>query len=352
LIANKTFSGIDLSSDTATQPTMGMKIAMMSALLGDEQKNEDPTTSKLELLVANLLGQDYAIFLPSATMANIIAIRLLCQPGDVLITAEHSHLLMAEGGGPAIHSGVLVKPIQTGTGVFTGEDICAAYRRSKSPRCPRTNCVSVENTTNLNGGIAWELTALHSVLMAAQELDLRTHLDGSRLFNAAIKININSKKLASNFDTVTLCLSKGLGCPVGAILAFKKNYYESAIRLKHLFGGALRQSGMLAAAGLYALEHNVLRLAEDHHNAEYLFEKLNAEVKEISLEHKALTTNMVFFNFSKSHLAAYKFHQLCIELGLRLSHIEKDRFRAVTHLGINKNAIDKAVAIIKKVVKS
>ena len=340
------FNGIDLSSDTATQPTLAMKEAMLSALLGDEQRKEDPTTAELETEMAKLLGQESALFLPSATMANIMGINLLCEPGDVLITADQSHLILAEGGGPAIHSQVLIKPIVTPTGIFSGDALENAYRFDKGPRYPRSRAVSIENTTNLSGGIAWSAPQVQSVLDKAKALNLRTHLDGARLFNAAIKIRTSPKTFAQGFDDVTICLSKGLGCPVGAILAFKNHYAEKAERLKHLFGGAMRQTGMLAAAGLYALEHHIERLEEDHQHAA-LFSDLLSSLPNITVEHHPMSTNMVFFSWAGTHKTSQQFHEACMTQGFRFSQVGQNRFRVVFHLGVSEQEVLQVAACLK-----
>lgn len=327
------FKGIDLSSDTATKPTRAMKEAMMDAPLGDEQKGEDPTTRRLEEMVAKLLGFDRALFFPSATMANEVALCLLCEPGDELIAAENCHLFTSEGGGPAIHAKVMARAVPTTTGVFTGDDLRVAYRTQQGSHHPVSKCVSIENTTNLGGGLAWDVASLQSALSVARELHLKTHLDGARLFNAAIKLKVDPKVLTSGFDTVTICLSKGLGCPIGAVLALSNLYYEKARRLKHLFGGAMRQSGILAAAGIYALQNNVSRLAEDHRHAE-LFSSLLSGIPSIEVESHPFSTNMVFFKWKGTHLTPAGFYEACVRRGFRFSQVEENRFRAVFHLDI------------------
>lgn len=342
------FQGIDLYSDTVTLPTQAMKNAMMEAPLGDEQKGEDPTTLQLEEMAAELLGHESAMFFPSASMANELALRLLCEPGDELVAAEDCHLFFAETGGPAVHAGVMIKPIKTSNGIFKGDDVRAAYRLAKGPHYPRTRCVSVENTTNMGGGIAWDFETLTSVLDMAEELKLTSHLDGSRLFNAVIRTGKSSQQLASRFDTVTLCLSKGLGCPMGAILAFGKKHYEKVRRLKQLWGGALRQSGIVAAAGIYALNNHVQRLADDHANAERLASRLREEIKNVVVENHSSATNMVFFEWVGKNLSAAQFNEQCIKKGLRFSHVGEKRFRAVTHLNIQPSDIDKAITILKE----
>jgi threonine aldolase len=343
------FKGIDLFSDTLTQPTEAMKKAMMSALLGDEQKGEDPTTRKLEETTAELLGQEAALFFPSSTMANQVAISLLCQKGDELIAAENCHILNAEGGGPAVHSGVMTKPIVTPTGIFNSDQLKNAVRAIKGPHYPISKLACIENTTNMGGGFAWDLETLNSVLLTAKELNLKTHLDGSRLFNAVVKISTPAHKITSGFDTVTICFSKGLGCPMGAVLGFKKNDFEKVRRLKQLFGGSMRQSGILAAAALYALENNINRLAEDHINAQKFAERLNTEIPEIQVENNPPCTNMVFFRWSGNNLSSLEFHENCIKKGLRFSRVAENRFRAVTHLNISSQDIDTAINILKEI---
>jgi threonine aldolase len=343
------FKGIDLFSDTLTQPTAAMKQAMIEAPLGDEQKGEDPTTRALEEKVAKLLGQEAALFFPSATMANEIAIRLHCEPGDELIAAENCHLFIAEAGGPAIHSGVMTRPIATETGVFTAEMLKNTYRRLRGPHYPISKLVSIENTTNMGGGIAWDMTTLKAVLNMAKQLQLKIHLDGARLFNAVIKTGVKPAEITSEFDSVTLCLSKGLGCPVGAVLTFKQEHFAKVRRLKQLYGGALRQSGMLTAAGLYALDHHVERLAEDHANTARLAARL-AEIPSIVVENNPPSTNMVFFKCRHTKMAPAEFNEQCLAKGVRFSQVDDNRFRAVVHLNIAEQDIDKAVELVKSVV--
>lgn len=343
------FKGIDFFSDTVTQPTVAMKNAMMAAELGDEQKAEDPTTRLLEEKMAELLGHETAMFFPSATMANEIAIRLSCEPGDELIAAENCHLFFAEAGGPAAHSGVMTKAISSTTGIFTAEQVRAAYRWPHGPYNPVSKLLSIENTTNMGGGVPWDISTLNSVLKTAKELNLKTHLDGARLFNAAVKLEVSPKDLAARFDTVTICLSKGLGCPMGAILAFAKEHYHKVRRLKQLWGGALRQSGIVAAAGIYALDHHVERLAEDHQNAEFFAQKISEEISLIKIENNPPATNMVFFSWQGSSFSPDQFNERCIQKGLRFSQVGENRFRAVTHLDITREHVIKAIQLLKQI---
>lgn len=346
------FTGIDLYSDTVTRPTQAMKQAMIEAPLGDSQKEEDPTTIHLEELMADRLGHTSAMFFPSATMANEVAIRLQCKPGEELIADEHCHLFFAEAGGPAVHASVMIKPLQTDQGIFTGEDVRRLYRWARGPHYPVTRMVSVENTTNIGGGIAWTLEQLNSVLTVSKELQLKTHLDGSRLYNASIQSKHSVKTLAENFDTVTICFSKGLGCPVGAILAFDKKHWSEVRMLKQLMGGAMRQSGMLAAACLYAVEHHVERLQEDHENAKLLANKLSDLHSAIRVEQHSNSTNMVYFTWHSERLSANQFVEACLKENLRFSRMAENRFRAVTHLDVSKKDIQNAVSIISKICKN
>jgi threonine aldolase len=341
------FEGIDLYSDTLTRPTDAMRRMMANAEVGDEQKGEDPTTLALEEKVAKLLGKSAARFLPSATMANEIAIRLHCEPGDELVAYEHSHVLFAEVGGPAVHAGVQARPIRTATGIFTADDVRNAYRSIKGAHYPTTKLVAVENTTNMGGGCAWSADEIDSVLKAAKELKLKTHLDGARLFNAAIKEGYSPERVASQFDTVTLCLSKGLGCPIGALLAFDNHYLEKVIRLKQLMGGAMRQSGILAAAGIYALDNNVGRLRDDHSNAYRFAKRVKEEIPALEIENFPPATNMIFFRLITPSITPEQFMRNCEQRGVRLSQADTNRFRAVTHLDISESDIERAIDIIK-----
>jgi len=345
------FRGVDFYSDTLTKPTEAMRKAIAQAEVGDEQKGEDPTTLKLEEKMAEILGFSAVIFLPSATMANQIAIRSQCEPGDEVIAWENAHIFLAEAGGPAVHSGVLAKPIHSKDGVFSAEDVKAAYRSIKGAHYPVSRLVCVENTTNMGGGVAWPKEKLDAVITASKEFGLRLHLDGSRLFNASIAAGLSLRELAASFDTVTICLSKGLGCPAGAILAFDKNQYLKIRRLKQLMGGSLRQSGILAAAGLYALDHHVVRLQEDHDNAAR-FARFLQDLDAVVVENPLPSTNMVYFGLRNSKIGDRIFLNRCEELGIRFSHVGENRFRAVTHLDIKKVDIERAITVLKEVFKS
>src|SRR2546423_4036465 len=228
-------SVIDLRSDTMTQPTAAMRRAIAEAVVGDEQKREDPTVIELEERAAELLGQEAAVFLPTATMSNQIAIRILTEPGDILVAEEHSHVMIAEQGGPAVHSGLTTEKLPGIAGRITPEQIRATIQDPSSGHYPRSRLVSLENTHNSSGGRVWTLDEIDAVIATAREHDLRVHLDGARLMNAAVACGLPAAEIGRRFDTVTLCFSKGLGCPLGAVLATSRELEPKARRGKHLF---------------------------------------------------------------------------------------------------------------------
>lgn len=342
------FRGIDFYSDTMTRPTAAMKRAMCDAETGDEQKGEDPTTRRLEERVAEMLGTTAAMFFPSSTMSNQIALKAFSRPGDELIAASACHLFFAEAGGPAVHSGLMSRPIATPNGVFTGADLQRDFSPYAGPNFPRPRIVSIENTTNTGGGIAWPLEAIDSVAKVGRELGLHRHVDGSRLFNAAVKLGVPPRRLVEGYDTVTICFSKGLGCPTGAVLAYPKEAYAEIRRLKQMFGGAMRQSGMLAAAALHALDHHVDRLQDDHRNAQMLAEGL-CELHPLLRVEKPVgaVTNMVYFEWGGDPA---DFVARTEARGVRFSQMGNRRFRAVTHLDVTESQVREAISILKEVL--
>ncbi len=340
----KYFEGIDLSSDTATKPSKEMREVIASAVVGDEQKQEDPTTIKLEEYAADLLGHDLGMYLPSASMSNEIAIMLHCRPGDEILASESCHIICAEVGGPAVHGRAMVKGIPDPKGFFTAEQIQESIRMP-IPHTPKARMVLIENTTNLAGGYPWPLDQMRSVQEMAKKHEMRLHLDGARLMNASVASGLSPKELAKGFDTITLCLSKGLGAPIGALLVGKKEHLEPARRLKHLMGGAMRQSGMMAAAGLYGLKNNVERLKEDHANARFCAEGLSA-IQGIKIENNPPASNMVFFSLKDTKISPNDFLPQLESKGLRFSQIGPNRFRAVLHLDVRREDVEKAVGIV------
>src|SRR5438477_5148697 len=260
---------IDLFSDTMTKPTPGMRRAMAEAPVGDEQRREDPTTNALQERVAEMLGKEAAVFLPSGTMCNEVAVKTHCVPGDALLCDRLAHIMRSEFGGAAALSGVTTDQIEGSHGIFTPHQLEAALANF-SPYSPLPRLVCVEQTHNFGGGAVWPLGQLRDVCKIAHDRGMLTHMDGARLFNAQVASGISAKEFAATFDSVWIDLSKGLGCPVGAVLAGSSDFIKRSWRFKHMFGGAMRQSGIIAAAGIYALEHHIDRLADDHDNATLL----------------------------------------------------------------------------------
>jgi threonine aldolase len=331
---------IDLASDTATRPSAAMRRAMAEAPVGDDQRGEDPSVNALQDAAAELLGMEAALFLPSATMANQIAIKVNTLPGDEVICHEHSHIRRFEGGAPAVLSGVLLCPLPGERGVFGAGDVHSVVRPS-DPHFPRSRLVCVENTHNAAGGCIWTPTEQRAVAAAARAHGLRLHLDGSRLLNAAVALDVPPAELAAPFDTVTLCLSKGLGAPVGAILAGSDETIRAAVRWKHVFGGAMRQAGIVAAGGLFALQNNVARLAEDHENAARLAEGLST-IPGVRLD-PAPETNIVFVDIAGTGLSGPAASERLMAHGVRVSGMGGARLRFVTHLDVSRADIDRAI---------
>jgi threonine aldolase len=338
---------IELRSDTLTQPSLGMREAIANAVVGDEQKREDPTVLDLERRASELLGQEDSVFVPTATMANQIALRIQTEPGDVILAEEHSHVFIAEQGGPAVHSGLFTRPLPGYAGRFTPEQIRNAMTDPRSGHEPVTKLVSVENTHNSSGGRVWPLEELEALEATVRELGLRFHLDGARVLNAAVALDVPAAEIAGRFDTVTLCLSKGLGCPLGAVVAGSTELMRKARRAKHLFGGAMRQAGIVAAAGVYALDHNVERLAEDHARARRLAEGLAAAGLPIDLD--ATETNFVQLDVEPLELTKAEALERLHQAGVGLSGTaHRTKLRAVTHLDVTDDDIERAIELIPR----
>jgi threonine aldolase len=341
---------IDLRSDTVTQPTPDMRRAIAEAAVGDEQKREDPTTVELERRVAELLGQEAAVFLPTATMANQIALKLHGRPGDVLLAEESSHVLVYEYGGAAAHAGLMTRGLPGIAGRITSEQVRAESAPSMKGADQRVAAVSLEDTHNNAGGRVWPLDELEDVVATARELELALHLDGARLLNAAVAQGVEPALLASRFDTVTLCLSKGLGCPAGALLAGSRELIDRAWREKHLFGGAMRQSGIVAAAGVHALDHHVDRLADDHRRARALARGFQEAGLSVDLDQ--VETNFVQLDLAPLGLTRDEAVTLLREAGVGLSAtIHPTVLRAVTHLGVSDEDVELAVELVPRALR-
>jgi threonine aldolase len=332
---------IDLFSDTMTRPSAGMRKAMAEAEVGDEQKGEDPTTRRLEERVAQLLGKEAAVFLPSGTMCNQIAIAVHCRSGDEIIAPDIAHITTYEGGGGAAIAGAQNRIVPADKGIFTGKAVEAAVRHPGVRHHPRTRLVAIEQTMNLGGGAVWPLTAIADVVSAARRHKLVVHMDGARILNAVAASGVSAKAMCADVDSCWLDLSKGLGCPIGAVLAGTKDFIAEAWRWKHRLGGALRQSGIVAAAGLYALDHNVERLADDHANARR-FAEMVADIPGVKLVYGSPETNIVFLDVAATGKSAQQISEKALALGARIGASDGGRMRAVTHLDVTKADVEQA----------
>jgi threonine aldolase len=341
---------IDLSSDTATRPTPAMRRFMAEAPVGDEQRNEDPTVNLLQDKVAELLGKEAALFLPSSTMSNEIAFKIHTRPGDEIIMEQSSHPIHFEVGGPAFHSGAMIYPLAGHRGIFTPEQVTEAIRPD-TPHFPRSRLVSLENTHNLGGGSIWPLSQLEAVCAVARQHQLALHLDGARLMNAVVASGVSAATYAAPFDSVCLCLSKGLGAPVGSVLAGSHDLMREARRYKHLFGGAMRQAGIIAAGGVYALDHHVARLAEDHANAQLLAEGL-ASMRGLVVKPEEVETNIVFFELSsETNMTAPALVERLQKAGVRMGALGRTRIRAVTHLDVSRQDIETTLDVMSTLLQ-
>jgi threonine aldolase len=335
---------IDLRSDTLTQPSRAMRDAMANAEVGDEQKREDPTVNELERRGAEFLGQEEAVFVPTATMANQIALGVLSRPGDALLVERHAHIVLSELGGPAVHSGLLTIALHGTHGRFTSEQVVAEIRDRTSVHVPPTRIVTVENTHNSSGGRVWPLDEIRALAATCSDHDLSFHLDGARLVNAATAIGVAPQVVGREFDTVTLCFSKGLGCPLGALVAGPSGLMARARRAKHLFGGAMRQAGIVAAAALYALDHNVERIADDHRRARRLAEGLADAGVAVDLDQ--VETNFVQIDVGPERGAAID--RIKAQGVLVSTTVHPTVVRAVTHLDVSDDDVEEAIAAIPR----
>ncbi len=336
---------VNLYSDTQTRPSEAMREAMARAEVGDEQRGLDPTTKELERRVAELLGHEAAVFLPSGTMCNEIALRVHVRPGgDELLLDRTAHPVVAEAGGPAQLSGAMIRVLDGDRGIFTAEQLREALRGRGGRYAPRPRVVSVEQTTNFGGGRIWPLDTIAEVLEVAREHRLRAHLDGARLMNAVVASGVPASEYAAGFDSAWIDFSKGLGAPVGAVLAGSESLISEAWRYKQMLGGALRQSGILAAGCIYALEHNVERLAEDHANARVLAEGL-AELPGASIDPNDVQTNIVMFAVDDADELVRR-----AAAEVELTAADARRVRAVTHLDVTRADVEHALVALARLL--
>jgi len=339
---------INLYSDTQTKPSRGMKQAMLDAELGDEQAGSDPTVWELCDRVAALLGKEAAVFLPSGTMCNQVAIATHCRPGDEILAHETAHIITSEAGAPGAIAGVSIKGLAGDRGQFTAEAVEAAIRPRNRNNPPQT-LLEVEQTSNRGGGACWSVAGLRAVTHAAHEHGLATHMDGARLLNAAVALGVNASEMTERCDTVWLDFTKGLAAPLGAVLAGTKAFIGEAWRWKQRLGGAMRQGGMCAAACLYALDHNVERLAEDHENARALARGM-AQIPGIDVEQPE--TNLVFFDTKGTGMTASAYAGKLRRQGVLVSTSDTYRARACLHLDVSAAQVEEALSVMRRAVNA
>ncbi len=340
---------IELQSDTQTRPTPAMREAMASAEVGDEQGFNDPTVNALVERVAELFGMERAVFLPSGTMCNQISAAVHCGPGDEIIAERSAHIVGVEAGGASVLARAAPHPIDGTRGVFSAEQAEAAIR-FPSRYAPRSRMISIEQTANLVGGTIWPLENIRAIVNVAGKHGLKMHMDGARVLNAVIATGVSAKDYAKGFDSVWVDLSKGLGCPIGAVLAGSDDFIEQAWRWKQRIGGSMRQAGIVAAAGVYALDHHVERLAEDHANAKHLANRLST-VNGLGVEPDHVDTNIVIIDVSGSRADAPTWSKRLGDEGVRLSPIGLNTLRALTHLDVTSEEVEQAADIFARLAE-
>ena len=337
---------VNLISDTVTKPTQGMMEAMFKAHVGDDVFKEDPTVNELEEKVANLFGMEKALFFPSGTMTNQTAIKILTNPGDQLICSKYAHVYNYEGGGVSFNSGVSCKLIDGNRGLFNVEDVIKSLNPPDFYHSPKTSLVCVENTTNKGGGACWDLIELKKIKKICDANNLFFHLDGARIWNAFVKNKINFKEYGKLFDTISVCLSKGLGCPVGSILLTSYKNYENALKIRKILGGGMRQSGFLAACGIYALDNNIYRLKDDHLKAKEIGDVLSKldYIKNV----EPVETNIVIFEINDKFSSSI-FQNKLSENGIEIISMGDNKLRVVTHLDYNQDQHEYFLEFIDKI---
>jgi len=337
---------IDLRSDTVTKPTKDMLEAMMQAKVGDDVYKEDPTVNALEERLAKMFGKPKALFFPTGTMANQTAIKLHTNPGDQVICDKDAHIYNYEGGGASFNSGVSCKLLQGHRGMFTAEQVVEAINPPDFYHSPLTALVEVENTANRGGGSCWDFEELKKIKSICDTNNLGYHLDGARIWNALVAKQETATDYGKLFDTISVCLSKGLGCPIGSVLIGDEALMQHAIRIRKILGGGMRQVGYLAAAGLYALDNNIHRLVDDHNKAKEIGEVLNGLtfIKKV----EPVETNIIIFEL-RQKTDETKFLRLLDENNIRLSGMGQGKLRIVTHLDYTDGMHDRFLSVLKQV---
>ena len=341
---------IDLRSDTVTKPSPAMRDAIFKAEVGDDVFEDDPTVKKLEMIVADLLGKEDALFVASGTMANQVSLRTLTQHGDEIILEEDSHIFNYEVGAAAALSGLQLHPIRGNRGVLTAEQIKERIRPD-DVHIPQTRVIILENTHNRAGGTVFPLDEIKRIYQLASEFKIKMHLDGARLWNAVMATGTPLHTWAKPFDSVSVCLSKGLGAPIGSVIASSGELIRKARRVRKMYGGGMRQVGIIAAAGIYAIDNNFNRLVEDHRNARLLAERLN-DLEGLKIDLESVQTNIVVIDITETKKTVEQFLKALKEKGVLLVPFGKNKIRAVTHLDVKRDqileAIEKFTEILQK----
>lgn len=340
---------VDLRSDTVTRPSAAMRQAMAEAEVGDDVFGDDPTINRLQEKVASLLGKEAALYVPSGSMANQTSIRAQTQPGDEIIAHADSHIYHYEAGAPAGLSGCSLRLLPGERGMYDATAVRAAVRSTDS-HFPRSALIVVENTHNRGGGSIWPIEAIAAIRDVADEFGLRMHLDGARLMNACVAKGCSPTDYTRYFDTVSICFSKGLGAPVGSAVASTGETIRRVHRFRKMFGGGMRQGGIIAAGALFALENNIDRLAQDHANAKRLATAL-AAMEGISIDPSTVETNILYFEVDESIGTAKALCERLLQSGVWMLPIAPQRIRAVTHLDVSDDDIDRAISACQQVLE-
>jgi threonine aldolase len=337
---------INLISDTVTKPTPGMLDAMMHAKVGDDVFKEDPSVNALEEQVAEMFGMESALFFPSGTMTNQAAIKMHTQPGEQLICDKYAHVYNYEGGGASFNSGVSCRLVDGSRGMMTAEQVIAAINPPDFYHSPLSTLVCIENTTNKGGGACWDFEELKKIKTVCEEHHLAYHLDGARFWNALVAKQEDAKQYGKLFDTISVCLSKGLGCPVGSVLVGSKEMVTKAIRVRKVLGGGMRQAGFLAAAATYALEHHIERLSDDHTKAKEIGSVLS-DLKYIK-KVEPIETNIVIFEIDENYYSSEAFTAILLQKDIHIISMGQGKLRMVTHLDYTDAMHDRLMSILPK----
>jgi threonine aldolase len=337
---------IDLRSDTVTRPSSGMRRAIFEAEVGDDVFEDDPTVQRLEILLAKMLGKEAALFVPSGTMSNQVAISAHTRPGDEVIVERNCHTFNYEVAGPAVLAGVQLHPLDGRHGILNEKQVAEAIR-PENIHIPPTGLICLENTHNRAGGVVYPIEEIRCIAELAGEKDIPMHLDGARLFNASVASGIPAADYAAPFDSVSICLSKGLGAPVGSMVAGRSDFIRRCRRYRKLYGGGMRQVGILAAAGIYALEHNIERLVEDHRNARAFAERVS-RIEGIRIDLETVQTNIVVMDVAGLGITPLQAVARLKENGLLVVVFGPTKIRAVTHLDVDAEKVLQAAGILEE----